>query len=605
MDNLDELLEEELNNHELSTKEKVSLKRLLQTKKVDDTGGFNEQVIEFKPVELNKIQGIGYELYCILKEGVSPDCFDCEDVFVESMLSYGRQAKIFGLFDSLSRRLLIEVEYKDDKKELMKELFRLAEECCGNKGSLDSVRYVLEKEYNMDVEAVELSENMILDDGGGYIEYCREVILNYIGYATKGSPKKRKLSIPEEKALDYLSNDKDILDKMIDRCSQVIYFVEDLWFMSILQCASIYAPPIMKGGRPIRSTIHILNVGDISTAKSNFASLVAGLFPKTTKADIISEKDWEGVAVKEKGGWRILPSLPERASDGLLILSEFDKQMQKREGLIRGVLDNVVIDGHKGGVAYRYKANVGVLADANPKGDFFQDNMNFRGQIKLKEGNISRMDYIKPQFLTEEVIDEIMERDTKMYAEHEEVGDLNLNDIRFILKTIRDALTGKLGNPQPKYVKLDVDEIRKLKNYLRSKKVRSNMPVIIPRTLEKVVRVVVASCCFHILQRKMGGKGELIAEEQDYENAKRYIDYQTHNLKILYEHMLREGVETLDNIIYRRIVEAGKVELKTFVSTNKECSMSTAYRVVSSLEDKGLVSKKTEGRRCYVSPVRI
>lgn len=610
-----EVLKEELSKHKLSKRERTFLTRFLLIKGVEEEEDLREHINEvegeIKPVKLNKIQTIGYKFYSILRDNDSPDCFDAEDEFVTDMYGYGRQYVVSELFRGINKKLGLDYfnYYNCTKKEVKERLFRIAEGCYGESDALNTIREVLEEVCKLDIEKVEVGEKRIPDGSeallNNFKEYAETVIQNYTKYASKGKSKKKTgIEMPEGKALEYLGNDKNIMDRMIDRCSRLIYSVEDLWFMSFLQCASIYAPPIRKGGQLIRSSIHILNVGDISTAKSNFSNLIMSIFPKATKADIVSETEWEGVAVKEGSKWKILPSLPERASDGLLILTELDKQLRKREGIIRSILDNAEIDGHKGGITYTYKANVGVLADANPKEDFFVDDMEFRKQISLREGFMSRIDFIKPLFLTDEMIDDIMDRDTEMYTEYTDCGELNLRDIKFILETIRKALSGELDYPKPKYVRMDVKKLRELKKYLRSKKIKGRLPVIIPRTFEKVIRVVVASCCFHIFQRKIGRDGELIAVEQDYENAKRYIDYQIHNLKSLYERTRRQGVETLDNVVYRRIVESGEVELKTFVSTNELCAKSTTYKVIDRLEGKGLIAKNNRRGGCYIAPVR-
>ncbi|RKZ09934.1 hypothetical protein DRQ25_04720 [Candidatus Fermentibacteria bacterium] len=398
-----------------------------------------------------------------------------------------------------------------------------------------------------------------------------------------------------------LLEEEDLLDKLVVRLENYGRGLSFLHRFSLLQVASIYMPPLRSRGRGVRSSMHLLIVGDISSNKTTHSKLMEKISPKSTKIDAMSDTEVVGVSKRVQGGYERQPSVSEKANDGLLILSEFDKAVLGRHaGVFRGVLDNDRIDVAKGGESSSFRANISVLASMNPIKDTFTNGRRFIQQIKMKSGDLSRFDYIMPMFLVEGVVDEITDSMIDGFCNPFDEGLMDLSKIKRVLEEIKSSIQGGAENPRVRYLLFDKNKLRRLRDRLYSQNIRWGVPNL-PRDMEHMIRVISASAGFHIHQRQVTEDGGLIPTREDYENAATWVDEYIHSHRTLYQHTQRSGVKKMDELIYEKIRGEGTVQLKALADNNGVCGRSSLYNIISRLEDQNRIIRKKKGRNEYVS----
>jgi len=164
-----------------------------------------------------------------------------------------------------------------------------------------------------------------------------------------------------------------------------------IWELMFYSIMSPYAPKIKVNSLYIRSNLHGLLTGDISTAKSKMLEILKMVAPHSLTVDDTTKATFEGVA---KIGDGIQDGVLDMANDGVMIVEELTKKLTDMP-LWRRAMDCKPIRIFKGGDSKELDINTTVLAACNPLLDFFQDEV-FRSQLPFKEGILSRFDILIP-----------------------------------------------------------------------------------------------------------------------------------------------------------------------------------------------------------------
>jgi replicative DNA helicase Mcm len=204
----------------------------------------------------------------------------------------------------------------------------------------------------------------------------------------------------DSKAVDQIkeiAKDKDLLNKLAHSIAPSIYGMEEVKKAIALQLFSgVYKEN--NDGTTSRAALHILLVGDPSTAKSALIRYTARMSPRgiftnmktSTSAGLIGSVNRDD----ETGRWVVDMGALSYADMGIAAVDELDKSDDEgREALYEAMQDGCV-SINKASIHRSLKARASVLAAANPKGERFDAYGDIADQINMRPAFLSRFDLI-------------------------------------------------------------------------------------------------------------------------------------------------------------------------------------------------------------------
>jgi replicative DNA helicase Mcm len=201
-----------------------------------------------------------------------------------------------------------------------------------------------------------------------------------------------------------LAGHEDVHELLRDSIAPGLYANEDL--ETVLDAAVLYLfggyRKDPSDGPTYRGDIHMLMVGDPSTAKSTIASNVNDLSPRS---EFVSGTDVSGpgltaAAVQEdfgfdKSQWTLKPGVLPKANHGHAIIDEIDKSDgNAAEKLHDAIEGDQQIRTSKGGIKAKLNTRCGLLASGNPAYGRFDPHVAIPEQIDLDPALVSRFDLI-------------------------------------------------------------------------------------------------------------------------------------------------------------------------------------------------------------------
>jgi replicative DNA helicase Mcm len=158
-----------------------------------------------------------------------------------------------------------------------------------------------------------------------------------------------------------------------------------------------------KDQKIFRGDIHILLIGDPSTAKSDIMRFMRLLPRKGVYAsgEGLSGAGLSGAVTKDEflKRWVVRAGVLARANKGMAFIDEFDKLKEENRGSLHESLENQEVTINKVGVG-KFKSQCAVLACANPINSKFEIGENYTKQLNLLDSLRSRFDFIIPFFDT-------------------------------------------------------------------------------------------------------------------------------------------------------------------------------------------------------------
>lgn len=525
----------------------------------------------------SQIQAYLRDIYEAVRDAESPDALD---VFYKDkeIHNYSQKGKLGTFLKEVAEKL----EWKRspfpyDEEDFQKFFFRLCEAKLEDPETvLGVLKDVIEAKYpNLigDIKYDVAENDMEFAEAEGKAHAIQQI-------RKIEDQLEKNAELYKDKLAQIETVKKTTLEKIAESLNERLILGEDTWKLMLYGVLSPYASKPLMNGIPVRSCIHTMLIGDVSSGKSTAFRLLEETAPKTTKITKITEATFEGVA--DRSG--IQEGIISKANNGVLIITDFDK-LSKEFTILREAMDcqNVVIA--KFGDVRVIDVNVVCFASANPKNDFFLDGENLREQITFKEGILSRFDITLPLIVSPAKNEVLLSQIVLFDDMH---NDLTLNEIKQTLETLSK------GMRTVKRVTLNQDQKNRLKEtFLAHNKVVNNRPLLVLRDLETLVRLVNVIVTVNFYDRE--GNDVIQATDDDLDEAIALFE----TLITLRERLMKEQerfkVLTPKEIILKEIVQNGKSDAlklqKQIVETMKLCGRSTFYKYVTELVNEQKIVK--------------
>ncbi|ADB57895.1 minichromosome maintenance protein MCM [Archaeoglobus profundus] len=208
----------------------------------------------------------------------------------------------------------------------------------------------------------------------------------------------RNLNITEEdiQKIKELAKDPNIYDKLAKSIASSIYGYETIKLAIALQLFG--GVERIESGTKKRGNIHILLVGDPSTAKSQILRSVSMIAPRAVMVDgtLMSKAGLTVTVTREEstGRWTIEAGAVVLADQGMAIIDELEKADKKELRALNEPLEQQTVSVSKAGINATLNARCSVLASANPRRGRFDRHEPIVEQIDLEPPLLSRFDLI-------------------------------------------------------------------------------------------------------------------------------------------------------------------------------------------------------------------
>ncbi len=303
-----------------------------------------------------------------------------------------------------------------------------------------------------------------------------------------------EISEEDEKKIIELAKDPQIYDKLVASIAPAIYGLEDIKLALALQLFG-GEEHIQKDRSRVRGEIHILLVGDPSTAKSQLMKVVSTLIPR---ARYVSGKGITGVGITATvtrdeelfGGWVLEAGALVLCNKSLLAIDEFEKIDKQDMVALHEAMELGQISIAKANIVATLPARTSILAGGNPKFGRFDPYLPIKEQIEVPETILSRFD-LKFAFRdvpNPEIDEKILTHIIK--ARHSESENI---EPPIPADLFRKYVAYARKNCHPKLTEEAAEEIKKFFLNLRSKYIEGAPISITFRQYEALIRLAEAS----------------------------------------------------------------------------------------------------------------
>ncbi|MBU3896940.1 MAG: minichromosome maintenance protein MCM [Nanoarchaeota archaeon] len=213
------------------------------------------------------------------------------------------------------------------------------------------------------------------------------------------------------KKIKELSVDPLVFRKIVNSIAPSIYGLDRIKEAIALQMFS-GVPHVLNDGVRIRGDIHVLLLGDPSTAKSQILKLISKVMPrgKYVSGKGSSAAGLTATVVKDEeltGGWILEAGAMVLANKSLISIDEFDKIAKEDMVALHEAMSIQTISIAKASIIATLPAQVSVLAGANPKLSRFDKFKPVSQQTDIPETILSRFDL---KFVLKDIPDKDMDR---------------------------------------------------------------------------------------------------------------------------------------------------------------------------------------------------
>lgn len=471
---------DEIENPEIPKWQLNHLKSQLMKEVEEEVDG--ESFGQFNSPE-SKIQGLVKETYDTLKTAENGDAFDC---FYENseLAEYNRMdlyrefvEEVLNAFNLRSSFDFTEEELESEKVE--KALKKIAESVSEGDNTADKVKDIIQDQYP------ELIDDNAYMDKDEYLAKQESWIEENLSHIAQGLE-------PKEDFEEYFENFRDLNNNQIDDVAQrldgIVDIGVDVWKLIVYSMLSAPAPKFNIDGRWVRSSLHLLLIGEISTAKSKILGIVNDISPKSEQVSDMTKASFIG-AYSNKDD-EIKEGVVDRIIGGNMLVEEYDK-LDLDDGLMREVFDNGSISVSKAESVKRIdEVQTSIMAGANPKKDFFIQGENMREQIPFKEGELSRFDVTIPLVNTQDDMERIID-DMELFGGSEglEMGEIKnmMEALKDKLQTVEKITFEETDDKKPSLERQIKEAFKSEQKTLESK---NRQELLISRDFETLVRLV-------------------------------------------------------------------------------------------------------------------
>lgn len=205
-----------------------------------------------------------------------------------------------------------------------------------------------------------------------------------------------EISPEDESKILELAKDPEIYNKIVASIAPTLYGLEHIKEAIALQLFG-GEPHIQKDKSRVRGDIHILLVGDPSTAKSALMKVVSTLIPR---GRYVSGKGVTGAGltatvVRDEeflGGWVLEAGALVMCNKSLLAIDEFEKIDKADQVAMHEALEQQTISIAKANIVATLPAQTAILGGGNPKLGRFDPYIPIKEQIDVPETILARFD---------------------------------------------------------------------------------------------------------------------------------------------------------------------------------------------------------------------
>ncbi len=326
----------------------------------------------------------------------------------------------------------------------------------------------------------------------------------------------------EEKAIKELSNDKDLIEKMIASIAPSIHGHTHIKEAIALQLFSGVRKE-RPDGTTTRGDIHVLLIGEPGTGKSQLLKFTGNLAPKgkyvvgkaATAAGITATVMKDEITDE----WTLEAGALVLANKGIATIDEIDKMEKTDRSSMHEAMEQQSITVSKANIQATLQCRTSILAAGNPKFGRFDPYRPVAEQIEISDTLISRFDLLFP---VKDIPD--VSRDQKlsdhimsMHTDPQDLkGEVSLERLRNYIAFAKRNIHPRLSEKAQKVLKEFYVDTRQ--KGTGGEEGQSKVPIT-ARQLEAIIRLSEASARMRLSE---------VVEEKD---AQRAIDLLTYSLK--------------------------------------------------------------------------
>ena len=304
-----------------------------------------------------------------------------------------------------------------------------------------------------------------------------------------------EISPEDEKKIIELANDPEIYNKLISSVGPALYGLDAIKEGIALQLFG-GEMHIQKDKSRVRGDIHILLVGDPSTAKSVLMKVVSMLIPRGryVSGKGVTAAGLTATVVKDEeflGGWVLEAGALVMCNRSLCAIDEFEKVEKTDQVALHEAMEQQTISIAKATIVATLPAQTSILAGGNPKLGRFDPYIPIKEQIDVPETLLSRFDLkfalrdIPNPELDAKVADHILK--SRHYGEDDTAPTISSDVLKKYVAYARK-------NCHPKLTRDAGEAIKEFFVDLRSKFTSEDAPVPITlRQYEALIRLAEAS----------------------------------------------------------------------------------------------------------------
>ncbi|MEM5814948.1 MAG: minichromosome maintenance protein MCM [Candidatus Aenigmatarchaeota archaeon] len=304
-----------------------------------------------------------------------------------------------------------------------------------------------------------------------------------------------EISEEDEKKIIELAKDPQIYDKIVSSIAPSIFGLEDIKMAIALQLFG-GVEHIQKDKSRVRGEIHILLVGEPSTAKTSLMNVVTTLIPR---ARYVSGKGLTGVGLTATvtrdeelfGGWVLEAGALVLCNKSLLAIDEFEKIDKQDMIALHEAMESGKISIAKANIVATLPAKTSILAGGNPKFARFDPFIPIKEQLDVPETILSRFDL---KFALRDIPNP--ETDEKIAIHILEVRHFGVQEVEPPIppEIFRKYVAYARKNYFPKLTKEAAEEIKNFFIELRKRSGEVGAPIAITmRQYEALIRLAEAS----------------------------------------------------------------------------------------------------------------
>ncbi|MEM5854956.1 MAG: minichromosome maintenance protein MCM [Candidatus Aenigmatarchaeota archaeon] len=200
----------------------------------------------------------------------------------------------------------------------------------------------------------------------------------------------------DEKKILELAKDPEIYSKLVASIAPSLYGLDEIKEAIVLQLFG-GEPHVLKDKSRVRGDIHILLVGDPSTAKSALMKVVSTLIPRGryVSGKGVTAAGLTATVVRDEeflGGWVLEAGALVMCNRSLCAIDEFEKVEKSDQIALHEAMEQQSISIAKASIVATLPAQTAILAGGNPKLGRFDPYLPIKEQIDIPETLLSRFD---------------------------------------------------------------------------------------------------------------------------------------------------------------------------------------------------------------------